>query len=284
MDFSIVVYIIVAVFGLVIGSFLNSVIFRLRTEESAFSGRSHCMNCHVELEPIDLVPVFSFVLLRGKCRKCGARISWQYPIIEVVGAVLSVLFFARSFGWSVDLDAMTHIVPWLLLLHGFVSSAALVVIFMTDLRDGIIPDAVTYPMIWFSFLVLMFIDVFRGVSFFSLDSFAVRGLLSGLVVAGLFYAMVALSHERWMGLGDVKLAFLLGFVVGYPGILVTLFIAYVGGAIIALGLLATRKKQLQSEIPFGTFLSVAAVIALLAGQQIIAFYWSLITTAGDRLV
>ena len=284
MDFSIILYIFVGAFGLVIGSFLNSVIFRLRSDESPFVGRSHCMNCQVDLEVIDLIPVLSFLFLRGKCRRCGARISWQYPIVEVTITVLAILFFNRSFGYPVSVDSFTHLLPWLLLLHGFVAATALVAIFVTDLRDGIIPDAVTYPMIWFSILMLMYIDIIRHVSFFSFDSYAVRGLLAALAVGLVFYAMVALSHERWMGLGDVKMGFLLGLIVGYPGILLTLFIAYVGGAIISLGLLASGKKQLQSEVPFGTFLAVATLVTLLWGAPIINAYWSLINGVSLHLI
>ncbi|MDO8655190.1 MAG: prepilin peptidase [bacterium] len=235
-------------FGLVIGSFLNAVIWRIDSRRPIWRGRSVCPTCLHELSWQDLIPVLSFLLLCGRCRYCAAAISWQYPFVELA---CGVLFVATSFPQSS--------LPGLALLWYLVAS--LIVIFVYDLKHSIIPDEVVYPAIVVSL----------GASLMSPDA-----LISGILASGFFFAIHALSRGQWMGLGDVKLALLMGLMLGFPGILVALFFSFVAGAAFSLPLVLARKKQWKSEVPFGPFLVAGTFVALFWGENIANWYLGLI--------
>ena len=236
-------YFLIFIFGLSVGSFLNVVICRLETGESVILKRSRCPKCGAVLMWYDLIPFLSFVFLRGKCRYCGKKIDWQYPVIEITTACLFLLIFNFQ---------------TLNLFYYLIIICFLIVIFVYDLRHYIIPDKIVFPAIAISLLYSLFII---HDSFFNF-------ILAALGASAFFLALVLISKGCWMGMGDVKLAFLMGLVLGWPNILTALFLAFLSGAIVGVALIVFGKKGLKSQIPFGPFLSGATILVMLCGEYL----------------
>ncbi|MGB2762768.1 MAG: prepilin peptidase [Minisyncoccales bacterium] len=257
-------YFFVFIFGLVIGSFLNCVIYRLEKKESALSGRSYCPHCKHQLKWYDLIPLLSFIILKGKCRYCQKPISIQYPLVELATAFLFVLIFLRPnletrFGLF-NLDLFNFV--FLLII-----ASVLIIIFVYDLKHYIIPDKVIFPAI---LLVLLYQLIFN----FQLNNFY-SVLISAFGAATFFLIIVLVTKGKGMGIGDIKLAFLMGLLLGWPNIFVALFFAFLIGAIMGIGLILAHKKTLKSEVPFGPFLVTGTFIALFWGKELINFYLNL---------
>lgn len=238
--------------GLAIGSFLNCVIYRLEAGGSFLKGRSFCPHCKHILSFKDLIPIFSFLFLKGKCRYCGKKISWQYPLVELSTGILFVLIFYQTI-----YDLLTTI--YLLLTTSF-----LIIIFVYDLKHYLIPDKIIYPAI-----VTVFIYNLLNTKYLILNT-----LPAALGAITFFLAIVLISRCKWMGWGDVKFAFFMGLFLGYPNIFVALFLAFFIGASIGLILIALGKKTLKSEIPFGPFLVSGTFLAIFFGEGIINWYLS----------
>lgn len=247
------------IFGLIIGSFLNVVIFRLAKAESFLFGHSHCQSCNHELGPSDLIPVFSFVYLRGKCRYCKAKISWQYPIVELLSGLVFLLF-GLQFGVSVSLI-------WFLVLASF-----LLVIAVFDLKHYLILDKVIFPALALALLRNFYQDFVTHTPVISPHSLTILGIISALIISGFFLAQFLLSRGRWIGLGDVKLGLLLGLLAPWPQAIALLLLAYFLGAIAGIGLILAGHKNLGSKLPFGVFLGLSAIITMLYGTQITGWY------------
>lgn len=230
---------------------MNCVIYRLETGGSFLRGRSFCPHCKHLLGWQDLIPVLSFLLLWCRCRYCHKKISFQYPLVELATGILFVLMFWHL-GFGFDL------------IFGFLILGFLVVIFVYDLKHFIIPDKVIYPAI-----AIAAIATLRGVPFGSSNFSAWP---SALGAAAFFGAIVLISRGKWMGVGDIKLGFLMGLILGWPNILVALFLAFLIGAIIGVGLIISDKKTLKSEVPFGPFLVTGTIISLFWGQKIVNWY------------
>jgi leader peptidase (prepilin peptidase) / N-methyltransferase len=240
--------------GLIIGSFLNAVIFRLNENESFVGGRSHCMHCHHELSAYDLIPVVSFILLGGKCRYCHKQISWQYPAVELITAVTFSLL-ALNFQLSIfNFQFLVQIII----------ASFLIVIAVFDLKHYLILDKVVFP-------ALAVITIYN-----MLTGFFVAGVLGALVVSGFFAAQYFVSKGTWIGFGDVKLGLLLGSIFGVKLGIIMLVLAYFFGAIVGVFLLINKRKNLRSELPFGVFLSLAAITMMLYGREIGNWYFNLI--------
>jgi len=270
--------------GLIVGSFLNAVIYRLALAEgsvpeirdrairvpvSPFRGRSFCPQCKHQLSWYDLIPVVSFLLLRGKCRYCRKRISLQYPIVELSTATLFLLIFklqGSSFNQTISAETLNLFYLWTI-------ASLLVVLFVYDLRHYILPDKILFPAILVSGIWYLVSSIF-------FQSYTVYEILytiySALAAALFFFAIFALSRGKAMGFGDVKLALFMGLFLGFPQILVALFLAFLLGAIIGVGLIVLQKKKMKSEIPFGPFLIAGTFAALLWGERIIHWYWNLV--------
>ncbi len=251
------------VLGLLIGSFLNCLVWRLKEGES-LGGRSHCRACKRLVRWHDNIPVLSFCYLRGKCRDCRETISWQYPIIE---ALTGALFFfaawriAARTGLWIEWDAQN----WLMLVRDWIFLSALVAIFIMDLRWYVILDEITLPAAG----ALLVLNLLIGMSW--------QGLaLSATIGTGFFLIQYAVSRGRWIGGGDIRLGLLLGAALGWPGILLAIFLGYFGGAIVGSGLLAAGKKGWGSQLPLGTFLTVSAAVTLFWGEAILDWYLHLI--------
>lgn len=250
---------IVFVLGLLVGSFLNSVIYRLEKGESALQGRSYCPHCKHTLSWQDLVPVLSFVLLRGKCRYCSKPISFQYPLVELVTGALFVFVYALV-GLSLNGAYL------------FAIASLLVVIFIYDLKHYLIPDKILYPAIALA-------GAWRLFEVWSLGDWGlieIWSLVIGILPTLFFLAIYLLSRGAWMGFGDVKLAVFMGLFLGWPNILVALFIAFLLGAGVGITLILARKKNLRSQVPFGPFLIMGTFLALFFGNAIVDWYLGLL--------
>jgi prepilin signal peptidase PulO-like enzyme (type II secretory pathway) len=243
--------IIVFLFGLIVGSFLNCIIYRLETGGTFLKGRSFCPHCKHILKWQDLIPIFSFIFLKGKCRYCGGKISLQYPLVEVATGILFFLIF-----WNLEFGIWNLLFYWLI-------ASLLIVIFVYDLKHYIIPDKIIYPAIAITLAYNLWISDIQRMS---------EILLSGLGAVAFFAAIVLLSRGKWMGVGDIKLAFLMGLILGYPKILVALFLTFFIGAIIGIGLVISGRKKLKSEVPFGPFLVAGTFLAMLFGGGIVDWY------------
>lgn len=262
MFLQIFIYCVVFLFGLIVGSFLNCIIYRLKTDESFLKGRSFCPHCKHILSWQDLIPIFSFLILKGRCRYCQNKISWQYPLVELSTAFLFllVLIFQQPLLGNFSFLNFFH------LIYYWIIFSFLIIIFVYDLKHYIIPDKVIYPAIGislifnFQFLLSKQFLVFKN------------SLLSALGAAVFFLLIVLISKGKWMGVGDIKLAFLMGLILGWPNILVALFSSFFLGAIIGLGLIIAGKKTMKSEVPFGPFLVTGTLLAIFFGEKIINCY------------
>ena len=253
-------YLIIFIFGLVVGSFLNCVIYRLEKNKSFLKGRSFCPYCKHVLKSQDLIPVFSFLILKGKCRYCRKHISWQYPLVEIATGFLFLLISNFQF-------PISNFQILLNLCFLFLVSCFLIIIFVYDLKHYIIPDKVVYPAILIAFIYLIAAHDLR---------LMIYALLSAFLASGFFLFIILVSKGKWMGLGDVKLAFFMGLFLGFPNILAALFFAFLIGAIIGVGLILKGRKTLKSEVPFGPFLVIATFIAFFWGRILIDWYLNLV--------
>ena len=266
------------VFGLIIGSFLNAVIYRIWAKRSFLKGRSFCPYCKHPLSWKDLIPLLSFLILRGKCRYCRKPISWQYPLVEISAGLLFVFSWSYiitennflSFNFlppNGELFSVLSLQNLLAVFYLLIVSSLLLVIFVYDLKHYIIPDQIIYPAIIIAG-IFSFLPLPEGFNKFS--------FLSAVLAAGFFLAIVLISRGKWMGMGDVKLAFFMGLFLGFPKILPALFLSFLIGAIIGTGLILAKKKTLKSEVPFGPFLIIGTFIALFWGKIIIDWYLNLL--------
>ena len=283
----IIIYLLIFIFGLFIGSFLNCVIYRLEKGESFLKGRSYCPNCNHQLAWYDLIPLFSFVFLRGRCRYCKKRISWQYPLVELSTAILFILpAFSSSFSFihSDFLFSLTKEIEigqiWPIIFayvfYLFMVSF-LIIIFIFDLKNFIILDKVLYSALAFSLIYRLAIPMINNqLSTTNYQLSAVNYLLSALGASAFFFLIYFISKGKWLGFGDVKLAILLGLLLGWPKILLGIFLSFIIGGIIGTGLILFSKKTLKSEVPFAPFLIIGTLIAFLWGGPIISWYSNLV--------
>jgi leader peptidase (prepilin peptidase)/N-methyltransferase len=251
-------YLIAALFalvtGLLVGSFLNVCICRMPKGESVVFPPSHCPNCDYRIRWYDNIPLVSYlVLLRGKCRGCGTRISLQYPVVELLNGLLTLALFLR-FG------------PTLLFLALFLFCSALVVITFIDLEHQIIPDEISLSGIVIGFVFAFFLP---GHSW--LDS--LLGILLGggslLLVA---YGYQWLTGKEGMGGGDIKLLAMMGAFLGWKSILFIIFASSLVGSVIGVTIMMIQKKDSKLAIPFGPYLAFGAVLYVFYGEPIIHWY------------
>ncbi len=254
----IVTYIILL--GLIIGSAINAIVWRLYVGRSWVKGRSVCPECNHTLAGKDLVPIFSWLLLGGKCRYCRAPIHWQYPAVEAATAAL----FGLSAYALHPMDAWTwvRLVLWLAML------TLLIILAVYDARWMLLPDKIMIPAV---FLGLVYV-VFEALRLHSIMS--ARGpLLAALITGGIFYVLVAASKGRAMGGGDIKLAFVMGLLLGLRGMAVALLVAFDTAAIVGLALIIRHRRRLRgTRIAFGPFLVLGTVVAFLYGHAIADWY------------
>ncbi len=243
--------------GLSAGSFLNVVIDRIYRNESFVGGRSHCPRCNTKLASRDLIPLVSFLFLKGKCRTCKKSISLQYPLVELATGVLFVLEYLRMItGVWWPTEAVAH--PLLFFGRDLIFLSTLVIIFVYDLRYMLILDRITVPAILFALGANMFL----GLSLYNM-------LLGALVIGGFFLLQFVLSRGTWVGGGDIRLGVLMGVMLGLKSGLVALFSSYVFGAIVVILLLLLKRKAFKAEIAFGPFLVIGTYFALIFGDYVV---------------
>lgn len=263
------------VLGLAIGSFLNAAIYRLETEHSVWRGRSFCPNCKHALGASELIPLVSFLWQRGRCRHCHRPISAQYPLVEIATGIVFVLlgywFWPALYSSQLLLDFSTILN---LLYLGFIL-CLFIIIFVYDFKYLLIPDSIVFLGIGVSLLAGL-VKWFQSGCFFTLACDIYLTILATLVGGGFFLVLVTISREKWMGWGDVKLGFFLGLFLGWPNILVAMFLAFLLGSIIGVLLIVVGEKKLKSQMPFGPFLVIGAFVALFWGQALIGWYWQLL--------
>lgn len=246
-----------ALLGLVAGSYLNVVIHRLPRGESTVRPRSRCPWCGGGIRARDNLPILSYLLLKGRCRRCGAPISWRYPAFE---ALTATLFVAVVEHFGATLEALVSLVFVCLML-------ALAAI---DIDHFLLPDKLTLPGILVGLAAQPwlprtgFLDAVLGVAIGA-------GLL--ILVINFWYW---LRGEEGMGMGDVNMLAMVGAFLGWQGVLVTFVLGTVAGALCGLALLATRRLELRGRLPFGLFLAIGALIALFVGDRLVAAYAGLL--------
>jgi leader peptidase (prepilin peptidase)/N-methyltransferase len=255
-----------AIVGTVVGSFLNVCIDRLPQRKSLIDPPSHCDGCQRRLGILDLIPVLSYIWLHGRCRYCGARISLRVPLVEVLGGILFALAY-----WRFGLTAQFGITA-------FWCSFFLVIIFI-DWENKLILNRMTYPAAAAALVILAIDSALPGVKLLgNLDFIPRTSILSGLIGGGVglgFFLIVFLINPRGMGMGDVKLAGLIGLVTGWPLVMVALLIGILLGGVAAIVILAFRLKGRKDVIAYGTFLAIGPVITLLWGVPIFHWYQNL---------
>lgn len=242
-----------AALGLVVGSYLNVVIHRLPREESTVLPRSRCPACGTVIRARDNIPLLSFLALRGRCRSCGAPISWRYPLVEALTAALLVLC-AEAFG------------PTWQALVAAVFCCLLVALAGIDLEHFLLPDALTLPGIALGLAVSWPAPWIRW------QDAALGAALGGGGLWLLGKTWYLLRREEGLGLGDVKMLAMVGAFLGWQGVLVTVLLASASGALLGLGLVIAGRLDLGSKLPFGVFLSAGAAVALFAGPALVAAY------------
>lgn len=243
-------YIIIFLYGIVIGSFLNVCIYRIPKKESLVKVRSHCMSCGYQLKCYDLIPLFSWLCLGGKCRKCGQKISVQYPLIEALNGGLYLLVFAVC-GWSVET-----------LLYCLMFSA-LLALSVIDFRTYEIP-------IGFNYFILA-LGLIRVIT----DYTNWRGYLIGLLSVSIFlYLLYIVSKGRAIGGGDIKLMAACGLVIGWQNIILAFLLGCIIGSIVHLARMRITKAD--HVLAMGPYLAVGVMIAALWGEQMIQWYFGLL--------
>lgn len=276
------VFVLLVGFGLILGSFANAVIWRLHEQDKTLShssrkanadlsilrGRSMCIHCHHQLAPIELIPVVSYLWLRGKCRYCGKPID-DTPLAELL---LPVLFAASYAWWPYDLSNLGLSLGWFLFVGWLVCLVLFVILALYDLKWYVLPDRVVFPLIGVALVMAIAPAVFH--SDWTLLITAGWGVI---LTAGLFYLIYVVSKGAWIGFGDVKLAIGLGLLVGGPlNALLVLFIASLTGSLAAIPLILQGKPIAKTRIPFGPFLLLATVIVMLFGTTLAALYTNLL--------
>lgn len=246
--------------GLLFGSFANVIVHRVPRKESLVRPRSRCPACGARIRAADNVPVVSWILLRGRCRHCGAPIAWRYPLVEALTAVLFALAVLRI----PDGDHPAH-TQWDLLAY-LPFLFVLVPLSFIDLEHKILPNRIVLPAIG------------AGATLFGVAAAAGPGLdawlraLGGGAVGFAAFLALAIVSPRGMGMGDVKLAALLGLGLGYLGwahVFLGFFLSFVVGSVAGLALIAARRAGMKSQVPFGPWLAIGTVVAVLVGSPLV---------------
>lgn len=244
--------VLLGLLGLIVGSFLNVCIYRLPRRESVNWPGSHCTVCNRPLSWYENVPIISWLVLRGRCRTCGERISVVYPLVELITGVLFVAGYA-IYGWT----------PMLAVRLAF--ACAMVVLFAIDLRHHLLPNVITVPGIVIGFLLSLFLPP------------GWKASLIGLIAGGGVLFAIAEGYYRLrgvegLGMGDVKMLSMIGAFLGWKLMLVTLILGSFAGSLIGVGVIALGRGGMKAALPFGTFLAVGALTAAVVGDPLVDWY------------
>ncbi|OIO18704.1 MAG: hypothetical protein COY69_01660 [Candidatus Magasanikbacteria bacterium CG_4_10_14_0_8_um_filter_32_14] len=244
------------ILGLVFGSFLNALEWRLH-EKKSLNTRSECPKCHKVISWYDNIPVFSFLFLHAKCRHCHKKISWQYPMVELLLAFLfSFVFYYYSF---------VGYFSWLVIIRDCLAVFVLLFIFIYDTKYLEVSDIMTLG----SASILFVFSLFLHVSWLSM-------VIGAMIGGGFFLLQFVVSKGKWIGGGDIRIGILMGVLLGWKLLLLALWLAYMIGGLISIILVLTKKKKMMTEVAFGTYLSLATFIAMFFGTQILDWYFRLV--------
>ncbi|MEK9155426.1 MAG: prepilin peptidase [Patescibacteria group bacterium] len=253
--------------GLVCGAFVNT--FLLRTPDGLrFTvGRRKCVTCARPMHVKDHVPLLSYVIMKGKCRACKTVIPWQYPALEVVMTLLFVGFAWQILALNADMNPLSNTlgVSFGFFVRNAVMAMLLVPIFMFDYRASVIPDRLSVP----AMIIALAMNAVLGVEPISM-------LVGGFLLGSFFAIQYLASKGAWVGGGDIRMAMVMGFLLGPILGVFALLVAYITGAISGLYLLLTRRRDLHSHVPFGTFMVVGTFISLFFGETVVAWYLGLL--------
>ncbi|MDD3647997.1 MAG: prepilin peptidase [Candidatus Dojkabacteria bacterium] len=275
----IILYIFLFLFGTAIGSFINAFEYRLRNKINFVTKRSACPKCKHELGVLDLIPLLSFVLIRGKCRYCGTKVSYQYPIVEFLAGMLFLIS-----GWYVS--SRMHIYSVSDLFYLFSIAILIGLMFslflffaLYDVKHKIIPNKVVIPVIIIAIISNMIVAAVMHLNLFSsvwliIGEFSILwNILSAILGALFIAAIIIVTKGKGMGGGDMKLVFLMGLILGWKNLIFAMYAAVILGSVGGLmwGAFAGRIKGLK--IPFGLFLSLGTIIAFLFGEDVWEWFW-----------
>ena len=222
--------------------------------------RSYCPECRKQIAWYDNIPILSFIILKGKCRYCHKKISLQYPAIELITGLLFIL------AWNMNVDFSTvsyelWVMSYVKLFRDWFIISVMIVIFIYDLRWYLILDKVTIP----AGIVVLLFNLALGFNLWNL-------LISGIIGGSFFLVQFLISKGKWVGGGDIRLGALMGLILGWPYVMLAIFLAYIIGSVVAIGLLISKKKKWGSMVPMGIFLSTATIIILFWGEFILNWY------------
>jgi leader peptidase (prepilin peptidase) / N-methyltransferase len=270
--------IFVFLFGLIIGSFLNVCIVRIPSGKSIVLPASACPKCGLAIRPYDNIPVVSYLLLRGKCRGCKTKISWMYPLVELLTGLLFLGCF-YVFGISVETAKWAAF------------SAIMVVLVFTDLRERILPDVVNFTGLAIGLVFSLFTKPTDGTALWIANHLfdypppapvisLVDAILGAAVGGGLLWlvseAYFKLRGREGMGLGDVKMMLMAGAFLGAKRTLLTILAGSLLGSVLGLAVILARRKDAEYELPFGTFLGAGALLVVFFGTPVVNWYQSLL--------
>lgn len=271
--------------GLILGSLSLALAERALIKKSSFWGRSCCPHCKKVLRWYDLFPVFSYIILQGHCRFCRQKISPEYPLVEILMAILIGYLFFLSPVFTLDLALRTFTI------------LILVTLAITDLKKTLIPDRIVLPAIKIAIIFIIFITIIKVIFLYytlsqnpigkfllppSSDYFErhaliaaeplIYGVISALLFAIFFQSLIKITKGKGMGGGDVKLGAFMGLTLGFPGGALALFLGFLIGALFSVGLILIGKKKFKQTIPFGPFLVAGSIVALYWGKEIVEWY------------
>ena len=273
------------IFGLITGSFLNVVSFRYDPEKSVFNfrnllGRSHCPFCSKTLRWYELIPVLSFIIQLGKCRSCSAKLSWQYPLVELASGLIFLLplYLSTDFLRPTSYDLLTSSI-WILVFLAFL------LIWTIDYRLYLIPDELNWMLALLGVSLVInssgafgeFQGSFIGnyASLFGLrQNIWLNHIFGAFLGALIIGAIIFLTKGRGMGMGDLKLMAALGFLYGWPDILFIFMFGSLVGGVVSLFLIGSGRKNMKSAVPFGPFLIIGAVLVFFCGEVILRSYFN----------
>lgn len=247
----------VFIFGLCVGSFLNVCIYRIPASRSIVKPRSACLACGYQLLATDNIPILSYLFLRGKCRNCGAQISLRYPLVELLSGIMAV---AALYCFGLTPPALIY----------YIFIASLMVATFIDLDHRIIPDVITLPGIPFFFLAALF-----------LPDVSVKDSITGFLAGGGILFLVAWSYKRLtgkegMGGGDIKLLAMMGTIMGWKGVIFTIFVSSATGTLVGIPLMLIGRSNMKLAIPYGPFLAVSGAIYIFFGPELINWYLNIL--------
>jgi len=245
--------ILIFILGLIVGSFSNVCIYRIPRNESVIYPASHCPKCHSPIKPVDNIPLLSYILLKGRCRNCGGKISIQYPVVEFLTGIIYVLIFLI---YGLSIQTLIYIIL----------SSALIIIAFIDLNEQIVPDVISLPGIGAGLILSFFVP------YISFINSALGVVVGGGIILVIGLAGSVIFKKEAMGGGDVKLAAMIGAFLGWKYTIISLFLGFFLGALAGIFLILSKIKSREDMVPFGPFIALGSIIILLWGEKIITWY------------